>query len=309
MITDDVYELCLPLLEDKELEEEDKVEKLEELIKKEKSLSGKPLENAVLDALWRHRNASLAKSSPAQNRHTTARAARPIPRAPTPLSTPSSLTGTSPANPPSAFFASRPSFSRQRSSAPSPFVSPRPSPSLAFAQPIPHSPNLNAYEFSRESSPAPDIYGDYGSDTVDWLVADDVSSNSTLKSSGQLSAAAPEWVPQPDMDPYDILRSVLGGRKDNDEIREALEQHSYDLEAAIAALSEADSVDQSLLNSGAINDPNPILIGKSMNMDQSRPMTPNNGQSPVVCRYWLKTGSCYRSDCRYAHDLTNHVCK
>ncbi|KAL9107684.1 MAG: hypothetical protein Q9227_007491 [Pyrenula ochraceoflavens] len=308
MIADDLYELCLPLLDDKELEEEDKPEKLQELLSKEKSLSGKPLENAVLDALWRHRNSST-KGGQVSQRLPAARAARPIPRAPTPLGSPSPLTGTSPANPPPGFPISRPSFSRQRSTAPSPFASPRPSPSLAFAQPIPHSPSLNAYEFSRESSPAPDIYGDYGSDTVEWLVSDDAPSVATSIGSGQLSAAAPEWVPQPDMEPYDILRSVLGGRKNNDEIKEALEQHSYDLEATIAALSEADPTDQSMLSSTILNDPTSVLVGKSMNMDQSRPMTPNNGQSPIVCRYWLKTGSCYRGDCRYAHDLTNHLCK
>ncbi|KAF5014276.1 hypothetical protein F66182_14800, partial [Fusarium sp. NRRL 66182] len=69
---------------------------------------------------------------------------------------------------------------------------------------------------------------------VDWLVADDQLS--VTSSIGGLSASAPEFVP--DMSPHDILRSVLGDKKTNDEIEAALEANSYDLGATIAALSE-----------------------------------------------------------------------
>ncbi len=307
MITDDIYELCHPILEDKDLEEEDKVEKLEELLRKQTALNGSALDNTILDALWRHRNAVKPGSGEAPSRHTVIRKSSPapwqMPRAGTPLASP--LISSSPAAPPG--FPSRPSFSRQKSTAPSPFASPRPSPRLTLAQPIPHSPNLNAYEFS-DSSPAPDIYGDYGSDNVDWLVADDTASNASSTGTGQLSAAAPEWLPQPDMSPYDILRSVLGDRKTNEEIEDALEKNSYDLGATIAQLSDGDIIDQQA-TSDTYQHNGAVLVGKSMNIEQVRPVTPNTGKSPIVCKYWLASGSCLRADCRFAHDATNHVCK
>jgi hypothetical protein len=307
MIADDVYGLCQPILEDKELEEEDKIEKLEELLRKETALNGSTLENTILDALWRHRNASKPGAGEAPSRHTVIRKSSPapwqMPRTGTPISSPP--ISSSPAAPPG--FASRPSFSRQKSTAPSPFASPRPSPRLALAQPIPHSPNLNAYEFS-DASPAPDIYGDYGSDNVDWLVADDTASNASSTGTGQLSAAAPEWVPQPDMGPYDILRSVLGDKKTNEEIEEALEKNSYDLGATIAQLTDSDITEQHVTQETSQQNGS-VLVGKSMNMEQMRPVTPNAGKSPIVCKYWLASGSCLRADCRFAHDATNHVCK
>ena len=308
MITDELYELCQPVLEDNEPEEEDKVEKLEELLRKQTTLTGATLENTILDALWRHRNASKHGGGEPPFRHTVIRKTSPapwqIPRATTPLSSPPPTSST-PAAPPG--FAPRPSFPRQKSTAPSPFVSPRPSPRLALAHPIPHSPNLNAYEFS-DASPAPDIYGDYGSDNVDWLVADDTASNASSTGTGQLSAAAPEWVPQPDMGPYDILRSVLGDKKTNDEIEEALEKNSYDLGSTIAQLTEADTGDQQL-NPDASQYNGSVLVGKSMSIEQVRPATPNTGKTPIVCKYWLASGSCLRADCRFAHDAANHVCK
>lgn len=307
MIADDIYDLCHPILADKELEEEDKVEKLEELLRKETALNGSTLENTILDALWRHRNASKPDAGEAPSRHIVIRKSSPAPwqlsRAHTPLASPP--ISSSPAIPPG--FPSRPSFSRQKSTAPSPFVSPRPSPRLALAQLIPHSPNLNAYEFS-DASPGPDIYGDYGSDNVDWLVADDTASNASSTGTGQLSAAAPEWVPQPDMGPYDILRSVLGDKKTNEEIEEALEKNSYDLGATIAQLSDADITEPPII-SEAVQSNGSVLVGKPMNIEQVRPVTPNTGKSPIVCKYWLASGSCLRADCRFAHDTTSHVCK
>ena len=209
MISEDHYRLCLPILEDVNLEEEDKTERLEELLQKETGLKGAPLENTILDALWKYRNAGKGEVIDQPLRHTVIRKSSPAPwqlnRAPTPLGSPPP--SSSPAL--SYGFPARPNFSRQKSGVASPFGSPRPSPRLAMAQPIPHSPSLNAYEFS-DNGQAPDIYGDYGSDNVDWLLGDETASNA---SSTGLSAAAAEWVPQPasDMTPYDILRSVFGG--------------------------------------------------------------------------------------------------
>lgn len=306
MISEEHYQLCRPILENNDIEEEDKVEQMEDLLRKETTMTGTMLENTILDALWRHRSAAKGDGRDAPARHTVIRKSSPAPwqinRAPTPLASPPP--SSSPAMS-STFPNSRPSFSRQRSTA-SPFVSPRPSPRLALAQPIPHSPNLNAYEFS-ESGPAPDIYGDYGSDTVDWLVADDAASVASSTGTGTLSAAAPEWTPQTDMSPYDMLRSVMGDKLSDDQIEEALEKHSYDLAATIATLLGSDVLDPQQGNLTGID--GGVLVGKSMAMNQARPVTPNTAKSAIVCKYWLASGSCLRADCRFAHDTSNYLCK
>jgi len=303
MITTEQYQLCKPILDNQALDEEDKVEQLEDLLRKEANLNGTALENAVLDALWRHRTEAKGEEELPQ-RHTVIRKSSPAPwqisRVPTPLSSPPP--SSSPALS-SAFPASRPSFSRQRSAA-SPFASPRPSPRLALAQPMPHSPSLNAYEFA-DASPAPDIYGDYGSDTVDWLMADETASNASSTGTGSLSAAAPEWTPQPDMSPYDMLRSVLGDQISDDQMESALEDNSYDLAATIATLLGTDTMPASSTPSKTNN----ILIGKSMAHSQPRPGTPGSSKSPIVCKYWLASGSCLRADCRFAHDTSGYLCK
>ncbi|OAG41304.1 hypothetical protein AYO21_04467 [Fonsecaea monophora] len=308
MISDEHYDLCRPVLDDPTIEEEDKTERLEELLSKVPGLKGAALENAVLDALWKHRNAQRGETAETPLRHNVIRKSSPAPwqanRAPTPLGSPPPLSS-SPALS-AGFPASRPSFSRQKSNIPSPFVSPRPSPRLALVQPIPHSPSLNAYEFS-DAGPAPDTYGDYGHENVDWLLADESTSNASSTATGGLSAAAPEWVPQPDMSPYDILRSVLGDRKTDDEIEEALNKNSYDLGATIASLLGTDTADTQY--TGVPSSENNVLVGKSMAVNHARPSTPGQQKNPIVCKYWLTSGSCLRADCRFAHDTSGYLCK
>lgn len=297
MASDDLYELCLPILNDDTLDDDDRTEKLEDLLRSKTHLQGAPLENTILSVLWRKRNGGEVTDQPL--RHTIIRKSSPAPwqmnRAPTPVGSPPASSSPAAGH---GFPHSRPSFSRQKSAISSPFASPRPSPRLSLAQPIPHSPSLNAYEFS-DASPAPDIYGDYGSENVDWLLQDETASNA---SSTGLSAAAAEWLPQPDMSPYDILRSVLGDKKTDDEIEKALNEHSYDLGATIAALVGTDEAQLT-----AIPDAN-VLVGKSMTIPQ-RPVTPNASKSPIVCKYWLASGSCLRADCRFAHDTSGYLCK
>ncbi|KAI1626045.1 hypothetical protein EDD37DRAFT_648490 [Exophiala viscosa] len=306
MISDDHYELCRPILDDNTIEDEDKTDLLEDLLSKQAGLRGSALENAVMNALWKHRNTQRGETSDTPLRHQVIRKSSPAPwqanRAPTPLGSPPPLSS-SPALS-AGFPAARPSFSRQRSSAHSPFVSPRPSPRLALAQPIPHSPSLNAYEFS-DASPAPDIYGDYGHENVDWLLGDETASNAS--STGNLSGAAPEWAPQPDMSPYDILRSVLGDRKTDEEIEEALNKNSYDLGTTIATLLGTDTADAQY--TAIPNSEANVLVGKSMAVNSARPSTPGAAKSPIVCKYWLASGSCLRADCRFAHDTSGYLCK
>lgn len=316
MVSDETYDICLPLLQDSSLEDEEKTDQLEDLLKKETTLVGKPLENAVLDVLWRHRESSINPSSPPPMRHTVLRRAAspapwPISRANsgTPVSSSPRL-GVSPLAPP-GFIPQ--SFNRAKSSTASPFTSPRPSPRLAFTSPaIPHSPSLNAYEFP-EVSPTQDIYGDYGSDNVDWLVNDDGGSNTSSSAGGQsgLNAAAAEYIQpqQTDMSPYDMLRSILGPAKSDDEIEAALALHGYDLSATIMAFMEGQTGDLAAVTQ-VTEAKNAILIGKSMASDLPRPITPAGQQrSGVVCRFWLSTGQCLRADCRFSHDLSNHICK
>jgi hypothetical protein len=313
MVSDATYEICLPILQDANLEDEEKTDKLEELLKKETTLVGNSLENAILDALWRYREGSSNAVSSPPVRHTVLRRPSPapwqIPRGATPISSSPRL-GVSPLAPPG--FIPQP-FNRTKSSTASPFTSPRPSPRLAFSSPaIPHSPSLNAYEFPTDTSPTQDIYGDYGSDNVDWLVNDDGGSNTSSSAGGHsgLNAAAAEYIQpqQSDMSPYDMLRSILGPSKSDEEIEAALAIHGYDLSATIMAFMEGQTVDPNVAQ--AAEDKNAILIGKSMATEIPRPVTPAGQQrSGVVCRFWLSTGQCLRADCRFSHDLSNHICK
>lgn len=305
MVAEDILESSLSLLQGTTLDEEEQAEKVEDFLREKTSLSGAPLESAVLDILWRHRNRTIPDASPPPPRHTVIRRSSPAPwqmaRSSTPMS-PASNLGTSPGST-SWIPGSRGNFPRAPlSSTVSPFTSPRHSPRLALAQPIPHSPSLHAYEFSDQSQVS-DFYGDFGSDSnVDWLVADDA--NSTTSSIGALSATAPEFVP--DMSPHDILRTVLGDRKSNDDIETALEANSYDLGATIASLSQGQD-GEAFSNP---SDDGRIVVGKSMSMEQPQLVTsPAQNKSPVVCKYWLSTGQCLRADCRFSHDLTSHVCK
>ncbi|KAG7120481.1 Polyadenylate-binding protein-interacting protein 7 like [Verticillium longisporum] len=43
---------------------------------------------------------------------------------------------------------------------------------------------------------------------------------------------------------------------------------------------------------------------------EARPATPAGLQrSGVICKFYMSTGQCLRSDCRFSHDLSNHLCK
>ena len=314
---DSIYDMCLPILQDDTLEEEEKTEKLEELVRKTTSLGGRPLEDAILGVLWRFRESRIPSTTSPPIRHTAFRRPSPAPwqspRGSTPLASPQ-LSKASP-GPPPGFGVVPPAFARSKSYTASPFTSPRPSPRLAFASPIPHSPNLNAYEFSEPNTVQND-YGDYGSDTVDWLVNDDSQSRPSSSGAGSgyesgLSGAAAAWIQpqQTDMSPYDMLRSVLGDGKTDEEIEGALEANGYDLSTTIMNLMES----QAMYNQEDAFIPEnngQILVGKSMApsqpiyIDQSQ-----QGLSGIVCKYWLANGSCLRADCRFSHDLSTHICK
>lgn len=313
MVSDEHYDLCLPILQDATLEDEDKTDKLEELLKKETSLAGSSLDNVILDAMWRFRDGGAGSSaSPPPIRSSILR--RPSPASwrgsPTPLSGSPRL-AVSPLAPP-GFVPS--TFNRAKSSTASPFSSPRASPRLALATPaIPHSPNLNAYEFASDSSPATEILGDYQSENVEWLVNDDAASvSSSVSTPSALNAAAPEFSSmsgqQLDMSPYDMLRSILGQTRTDDEIEAALAAHGYDLSATIASIMESQSPDDGL-STGSLEEPKSVLIGKSIS-PEARPATPSSQQkSGIICKFYMSTGQCLRADCRFSHDLSNHLCK
>ncbi|CAK7217805.1 hypothetical protein SEUCBS140593_003333 [Sporothrix eucalyptigena] len=355
MVSDETYEICLPVLRDTSLEEEDKIDRLETLLKKSTTLQGQSLENAVLDAVWRYREGGGSATSPPPIRQTILR--RPSPASwrgsNTPLSGSPRL-GVSPLVPPGFVPAA---FTRSvKSTAASPFGSPRPSPRLGFATPvIPHSPSLNAYEFASDHTPAAEIFGDaQQTDNVDWLVSDDAvsvtsslggggganllgssfgSGTATPSSSSGLNAAAPEFSlsslssQQIDMTPYDMLRSILGPSRTDDEIDAALAMHGYDLGATITAIMEQQLEQQEggvgafSLAAGSSVPPAPtsiassmddssggVLIGKSMT-PEIRPSTPADQKSGILCKFFLSTGQCLRADCRFSHDLSNHICK
>ncbi|POR32050.1 Polyadenylate-binding protein-interacting protein 7 [Tolypocladium paradoxum] len=312
MVSDEHYELCLPVLQDPTLEDEDKTDKLEEILKRETHLTGSSLDNVILDALWRYREGGGTSTSPPPLRQSILR--RPSPASwrgsPTPLSGSPRL-GVSPLAPP-GFIPS--TFNRAKSSTASPFSSPRASPRLALATPaIPHSPNLNAYEFASDSTPATEILGDYQSENVEWLVNDDSASlSSSAGTPSGLNAAAPEFSSmssqQADMSPYDMLRSILGQTRTDEEIEAALAMHGYDLSATIASIMENQTQDGGLM-AVPMEEPKSVLIGKSISAD-GRPTTPAGQQkSGVICKFYMSTGQCLRADCRFSHDLSNHLCK
>lgn len=310
-ISDDAYEICLSVLRDETLEDEEKTEKMEDLLRKETSLRDKALENAILDAMWKYRGTKDSASSPPPTRHTVIRKSSPAPwqmaRTPTPNAA-SPRFGA----PPPGFGIAHPGFVRAKSSnTASPFTSPRPSPRLASATlHIPHSPSLNAYEFSGHPSPSTDEYGDLGSDVVDSLVNDDTASNasSSFMPDGGLNGAAAEWVPD-QMDMYDMLRSILRDDRSNEELERVLEANSYDLSATVTALMEG-SADHLLQNPVPISDVDrSYVVGKST-APSYRPSTPQGQiKTPVMCKYWLQTGHCARADCRFSHDPSKTVCK
>lgn len=313
MISDEHYEICLPILQDSTLEDEDKTDRMEELLKKETNLTGSSLEHVILDALWRFREGAGGSASPPPIRQSILR--RPSPaswRGPgTPLSGSPRL-AVSPLAPPGYVPAS---FNRTKSSAPSPFSSPRASPRLAFATPaIPHSPSLNAYEFASDPTPATEILGDYQAENVEWLVNDDAASVSSVgTTSSALNAAAPEFsfttTQQVDMSPYDMLRSILGQTRTDEEIETALASHGYDLSATIAAIMESKAQQASFAAASPPEEPKSVLIGKSIS-NESRPSTPHNqSKSSIICKFYMSTGQCLRADCRFSHDLSNHICK
>ncbi|EHL01998.1 putative NEDD4-binding protein 2 [Glarea lozoyensis 74030] len=107
-----------------------------------------------------------------------------------------------------------------------------------------------------------------------------------------------------------MLRSILGPARSDDEIEAALALHGYDLSATINAFIEGQGSDASTVPVQTIESKTAaILIGKSMTADIPRPVTPAGQQrSGVVCRFWLSTGQCLRADCRFSHDLSNHIC-
>lgn len=302
MVSDSIYHLCLPVLQDPSIADEDKTDRLEHLLREDAALTGKALEDAVMAILWRHRDAQQGSTSPPPVRARLIRSQSPAPWQVQTATSPSPRLTT-------AALGTPPAFSRTKSSTASPFSSPRPSPRLAYATPaIPHSPSLSAYHFS-DPSPSTEQYGDYGSDNVDWLVNDDASSITSFGDSTSLSATPnSEWV-QPytvDMTPYDMLRSILRDDKTDDELEKILETNGYDLSQTIMSLVESSDMPPQ----PSQDDQNrTYVVGKSMN-PISRPLTPaSQAKSGIVCKYWLSSGHCARADCRFSHDLSNHICK
>lgn len=309
MDTDAIYDLCLPVLKNDAIEDEDKTEQLEELIRKESSLVGKALENTVLDVLWRYRNAGTPSTSPT-TRHTVVRRNSPAPWQVSRTATPGAASPRSMAASPvpqGNTLSVRPNLLRVKSSyTTSPFNSPKPSPRLGFAAPsMARSASYTTFDYN-DNTPSPNPFDDLGND-VDWQGSDD--GTSVTSSAYTDMPIGGDWLSphMVEMSPYDILRSVLREERSDEEIERVLEASGYDLSAAIASLMEGQLHDAT--QGSSLEQDKTYLIGKSM-APISRPLTPaGQARSPVVCRYWLSTGQCLRADCRFSHDLSSRVCK
>lgn len=327
MVSERLYELCRPVLEDDDIDEEGKIDALEELLSAEPiKLKGKALEDAVLGVLWQWKsNESTASSPPPARGAVPLRSHSPAPwiqRAATP--TQSSASGTSsprfasatPSIPP-GFAAQPPALARTKSSTiGSPYSSPRASPRLPVATPvIPHSPRLSIYQFS-DYAPSAENYGDYGSENVDWLVNDDASSNVSF-GDGATGSSSEYMSPYTmDMSPYDMLRSILQDNRSDEDLEQLLEANGWDLSQTVSSIMDSQGVDAATMATAMQQQQEQqeeqsrtYLIGKNM-APGSRPATPPGQQkSPTVCRYWLASGHCARADCRFAHEVQNHLCK
>lgn len=312
MASDDLYETCLSLLQDPALEEEDKTDKLEELVRQETTLTGKALENVLLDILWKHKNAGstapfesmrltvVRRDSPAHwqaSRSGTPAVPSPRSSAVSPVSTP--------------LLAARPPLRSMKSSAISPFTSPRASPRLAYASPQLAYTRPNSFE-NDDKKGSSDTAEDSTMDNFDWLIDDDTIGNpSSGHPADSSNESVTDWGLQAsvEMSPYDILRHILRGEKSDREIVEILEANAYDLSAALASLTRGGVTNRDQASLRQFEQNKTILVGKSMN-PEPRSLTPiDQAKSGIVCKYWLSTGECLRADCRFSHDLANHVCK
>ncbi|KAI4260447.1 MAG: hypothetical protein LQ352_000309 [Teloschistes flavicans] len=306
MALDDLYESCLPVLEDNTLEGEERTESLEQLLAKEHSLSGQALEDAVLNVLWRFRDAADPSTASPPVRHTIIRKSSPapwqVPRPSSGLASPSLSAVVSISR------SNRPGFMRSKSYGASPFGSPRASPRLAFASPVPHSPQLESYQFS-EPGDVQNDYGDITSDNVDWLLNDEPRSRPSSSGTGTGSAydGSSYETQQNEMSPYDMLRSVLGDGRSDEDIEAALAANAYDLSMTLMSLMGPQmpyQQEQTFM-------PQPggeLLIGKSMVTERPAADQSARGRNPVICKYFLSGGRCMRADCRFSHDLSGHVC-
>ena len=309
MALDELYESCMPILQDTSLEGEERTEKLEDLLSRRHLLSGQALEDAVLNVLWRFRDAADPSTASPPVRHTIIRKSSPapwqVPRPSSGLASPS-LSAVAPAS-----VSNRPAFMRSKSYGASPFGSPRPSPRLAFASPVPHSPQLESYQFS-EPGDLQDDYGDIGSDNVDWLLNDETQSRPSSSGTGAASnTEGSSWndSQQNEMSPYDMLRSVLGDGRSDEDIEAALASNGYDLSTTLMSLMSS----QASYHPEQNNIPqksDQVLIGKSMHTERPAAVEQSaRVRSPIVCKYFLSGGRCMRADCRFSHDLSSHVCK
>ena len=151
-------------------------------------------------------------------------------------------------------------------------------------------------------------YGDYAHD-FEWPVNGDAGSLNSFSDPGftaNLGYIQPYTI---EMSPYDMLRSILQDSRSDDELEQILEANGYDLGQTINYIMESHGLTHNTIAMQPEPTQRTFLIGKNMS-PASRPVTPATQlKSPIVCRYWLASGHCARADCRYSHEVQNHICK
>lgn len=147
------------------------------------------------------------------------------------------------------------------------------------------------------------------------LTIDDETDKST-RSAGFISSTEWSSVDAYDtMNPFDILRSVLGSSDRDEDISKALERNGFDIQRVLEIMKE-----------NMKPKPKPAeqeqFVGTSQDEQQihsdSEDMcdtaddtldTIQDEHSKVLCKYFVQYGECLRADCFYSHDLSSRICK
>lgn len=142
----------------------------------------------------------------------------------------------------------------------------------------------------------------------------DNETDSSIHNAGTMTSS--EWTSvdaYDTMNPFDILRSVLGSSDLDEDISKALEKNGFDIQRVLEIMKDnMESIQQEQFQDHEQDEqPNHAddesvsdSIGDSIYLDNAQ-----NEHSKVLCKYFVQYGECLRADCFYSHDLSSRICK